>query len=236
MTRFVFLAIGILWSLMAIAGYSDHGRWYSNGSGIDTLFWGIVIVVLIIGAIYALIQKLRTDKGWQTGGCLLFVVIAILGFVAIMGNVEKNRTKESNHTNSSSTPNNLYNIEEAPTGSPTSLCPQPVEKTLKQTSKCQHCSNGIVTESQEIEVEEVCPDCKGLVEFSERTCFFCKGEGKIYNDMKKAYDKCLDCNGKGQIKETSRCNTCLSTGKIKVRKTISVHTYCAYCNGTGYIN
>ena len=69
-----------------------------------------------------------------------------------------------------------------------------------------------------------------------RVCIFCKGEGRIYNDMKRAYDKCLDCNGTGQQTERSNCNTCFNTGEVRVKKTITEQRKCSYCNGTGYSN
>ncbi len=237
MQRLLFLSTMITWSIIAVAGHGDYGRWYSHTNGIETVIFGLIAILIIIATIYALIQKIKTDKGWQTGGCLVVVVIAIIIFVAFMSNMEKSRHKESPPTRYTPSIPNSSNApikESAPTTTTSSsISPS---QTVKQSVKCSYCTNGFITESKEKVVEEVCPDCKGKTNTKTRVCIFCKGEGKIYNDMKRAYDKCLDCNGTGQQTERTNCNTCFNTGEVRVKKTITEQRKCSYCNGTGYRN
>ena len=142
MRRFFFLATGMMWSVMAIAGYSDYGRWYSNGSGIDTLFWGIVIVALIIGTIYALIQKLRTDKGWQIGGCLILICVASVIFIILISNSDKTPKQLYPTKYGNSNANNIDTSFQRPT-----------KGRMKRV--CPNCSSGIRTPNK------VCSFCNG---------------------------------------------------------------------------
>lgn len=244
MRRFFFLATGMMWSVMAIAGYRDHGRWYSHNSGFDTLIIGIIVIVLVIVIVSALVQKLQNDDNWRAGGCLFLVVIAIIAFVAFMSSQEKSRHKEKplyHTTQPSNYPkidHGLHNV-----GNTKSDSDEPIPITSDQTissptvsssqqrvrSTCVRCrGRGVVSGLKEVEVMDKCPLCNGYDK-----CSFCSGSGYITTLDNKAHS-CSLCDGSGKV--PSNCFLCSSTGKIKKTKTIETTEMCLFCNGTGYID
>lgn len=241
MRRFFFLATGMMWSVMAIAGYRDHGRWYSHSSGFDTIIIGIIVIVLVIVIVSALVQKLQNDENWRAGGCLFLVVIAIIAFVAFMSSQEKSRHKEKqlyHTTQPSNYPKNdhdLHNVENtksdsdepAPIESDQTISSSTVSPSQQQIrSTCVRCrGRGVVPGLKEVEVMDECPQCNGYDK-----CSFCSGSGYITLDN-KAYS-CSLCDGTGKV--PTKCFLCSSTGKIKRTKTIETTETCLLCNGTGY--
>ena len=242
MRRFFFLATGMMWSVMAIAGYRDHGRWYSHNSEFDTLIIGIIVIVLVIVIVSALVQKLQNDENWRAGGCLFLVVIAIIAFVAFMSSQEKSRHKEKplyHTTQPSNYPkidHGLHNV-----GNTKSDSDEPIPITSDQTissptvsssqqrvrSTCVRCrGRGVVSGLKEVEVMDKCPLCNGYDK-----CSFCSGSGYITTLDNKAHS-CSLCDGSGKV--PSNCFLCSSTGKIKIIKTIETTETCLFCNGTGY--
>lgn len=73
-----------------------------------------------------------------------------------------------------------------------------------------------------------CPVCKRT---KTVVCQRCNGRGKIYNEIKKTYDGCHNCGGKGSIKCTHcengylTCSLCGGKGRVSCKK----------CNDTGEI-
>jgi hypothetical protein len=241
MRRFFFLATGMMWSVMAIAGYRDHGRWYSHNSGFDTLIIGIIVIVLVIVIVSALVQKLQNDENWRAGGCLFLVIIAIFAFVAFMSSQEKSRHKEkqlyhaTQPSNYQKVDHGLHNVgntksdsdEPVPITSDLTISSSTVSPSQQRVrSTCVRCrGRGVVHGLKEVEVMDECPQCNGYDK-----CSFCSGSGYITIDN-KAYS-CSLCDGAGKV--PSNCFLCSSTGKIKIIKTIETTETCLFCNGTGY--
>ena len=175
--------------IFAEAGYGDYGRWYSHTHGIETVIFGIIGFFFIIATIYTIIQKLKTDKEWQTGGCLVVIVITIIIFVAFMSNMEKSRHKDiapTRQTPSSSIiqHNNVKQTNFQPTNtSPTNTFSSNIpssdiceEKYSGTQRMCGHCEGrGKVIGLEEISVEEDCPNCSG----NNEVCFLCSSTGKF---------------------------------------------------------
>ena len=198
--------------IFAEAGYGDYGRWYSHTHGIETVIFGIIGFFFIIATIYTIIQKLKNDKEWQTGGCLVVIVITIIIFVAFMSNMEKTRHKDiapTRQTPSSSIiqHNNVKQTNFQPTNtSPTNTFSSNIpssdiceEKYSGTQRMCGHCEGrGKVIGLEEISVEEDCPNCSG----NNEVCFICSSTGKFIKKKKvERKVNCIFCNGSGYIED-----------------------------------
>jgi molecular chaperone DnaJ len=79
-----------------------------------------------------------------------------------------------------------------------------------------------------VQYDDVCIDCNGKGFLSFTKCSECNGVGRILkvheaNGMHvRSASTCPKCRGFGEIGE-EHCETCNSTGKIKVEKTYMIH-------------
>ena len=78
-----------------------------------------------------------------------------------------------------------------------------------------------------IDVEENCPECKGVGGFNSKTCSECHGSGTVTSEQRTMFGSfltkttCPYCRGEGTTYE-KKCTECNGHGKVTNRKTITI--------------
>lgn len=110
-----------------------------------------------------------------------------------------------------------------------------IRKELLFRGACESCRGWGIKEKIEKEICKVpCPACN-------KTCWQCKGKGKVYTQNehgKFVASKCMRCNGTG-IKKLKKCYRCSIRGKPQrfLEKVIAYYVVgyeiCPSCSGSG---
>ncbi len=88
----------------------------------------------------------------------------------------------------------------------------------------------------EIEYYEPCDECNGKGGYGETTCDECNGRGYVIKQVNtfigaiQTKTTCSVCGGKGKIFK-NKCSTCKSTGKVKIRKVLTIDIPAGINNG-----
>ena len=79
----------------------------------------------------------------------------------------------------------------------------------------------------ELDVNDTCPECKGLGGHNPRTCSRCGGTGRVVTETRsilgiiQSQSSCPECDGTGQVFENI-CSRCRGKKTIRNRRTLSV--------------